>query len=75
MVMKNVIMSNDKIQVGDLIIDTEKIGVTINGENLGIVVRCVDIIEWGDDLVWESLDGKSRACDSIDQFKKVVIKP
>lgn len=69
--MKNIVMSNQKIQVGDFIVDTEKIGVSINGENLGTVVKCKSILDDGD-LIWESLDGKSSACDSIFQFKKVV---
>lgn len=64
-------MSNDKIKEGDFIIDTEKIGVSVNGENLGIVVKCKMILD-ENDLVWESLDGKSSACDGIFQFKKVI---
>jgi len=69
--MEKIIMSNDKIQEGDFIIDTEKIGVSLNGENLGVVVKCVKVLD-EDDLVWESLDGKSSACDGIFQFKKVI---
>lgn len=69
--MEKIIMTNDKIQEGDFIIDTEKIGVSINGENLGIVVKCKTILD-ENDLVWESLDGKSSACDGIFQFKKVI---
>ena len=69
--MGKIIMSNDKIQEGDFIIDTEKIGVSINGENLGVVVKCKTILG-DDDLVWESIDGKSSACDGIFQFKKVI---
>ncbi len=64
-------MSNDKIQEGDFIIDTEKIGVSINGGNLGIVVKCKKILD-DNDLIWESVDGKLSACDSIFQFKKVI---
>lgn len=69
--MKTITMSNDKIQEGDFIIDTEKIGVSINGEDLGVVVKCIKILDQND-LIWESLDGKSSACDSIFQFKKVL---
>ena len=64
-------MSNDKILEGDFIIDTEKIGVSLNGENLGVVVKCKKILD-DNNLIWESLDGKSSACDSILQFKKVI---
>lgn len=69
--MKKIIIGNDKIQVGDFIIDVEKIGVSINGESLGVVVKCKQLLN-DDDLIWESLDGKSSACDSIYQFKKVL---
>lgn len=69
--MEKITMSNGKIQEGDFIIDTEKIGVSINGENLGIVVKCKTILD-ENYLVWESLDGKSSACDGIFQFKKVI---
>ena len=69
--MEKIIMSNDKIQENDFIIDTEKIGVSINGENLGVVVKCKTILD-ENDLVWESIDGKSSACDGIFQFKKVI---
>jgi hypothetical protein len=69
--MEKIIMSNDKIQKGDFIIDTGKIGVSINGENLGIVVKCKEILD-DNDLIWESIDGKSSACDGIFQFKKVI---
>lgn len=69
--MNEILISNDKIQEGDFIIDTEKFGVSINEENLGIVVKCKAILD-EDSLVWESLDGKSSAYDGIFQFKKVI---
>jgi hypothetical protein len=69
--MEKIIMSNDKIKDGDFIIDTEKTGVLINGQNLGVVVKCKKILD-DKDLIWESLDGKTCACDSIFQFKKVT---
>ena len=69
--MEKIEMSNDKIQVGDFIIDIEKINVSLNGENLGIVVKCKEILD-DDHLIWESVDGKSSACDSIFHFKKVI---
>lgn len=68
---KKITMTNDKIQKGDFIIDTEKIGISINDENIGNVVKCKEILN-DNDLVWESIDGKSSACDSIFQFKKVI---
>lgn len=68
--MKKFKLSNDKIKEGDFIIDTEKLGIIINGENQFQVVRCKEILD-SQDLVWESLDGKSSACDSIGIFKKV----
>lgn len=68
--MKKFKLLNEKIKEGDFIIDTEKTGIIINGENQFQVVRCKKILS-DDDLIWESLDGKSSACDSIDIFKKV----
>jgi hypothetical protein len=70
--MEDITIVNDKIQEGDLIIDTEKLGVVVNGEKLGVIVKCACLLD--DDLIWESLDGKSRACDAIYIFKKVVIR-
>jgi hypothetical protein len=64
--------TKDLIQEGDLIIDTEKIGVSINGDNLGKIVKCIKILD-DETLVWESLDGKSSACDHSFHFKKVTI--
>ena len=66
----NILCSKEKIKKGDFIIDLEKIGIKINEIELG-VLRCVDILD-DNDLVWETLDSKSSACDSINQFIKVV---
>lgn len=66
----NIVVSNEKIKNGDFIIDIEKINIIIDNAKMG-VVKCVDILD-DYDLVWESLDGKSSACDSIYQFKKVI---
>jgi hypothetical protein len=60
--MKKFTVSNDKIQEGDFIIDIE---------NPDVVVKCVKILNQ-DDLIWESLDRKSSACDSIFLFKKII---
>jgi hypothetical protein len=70
--MKTIVIGNHKIQEGDFIIDTEKIGVSINGKTIEGIVKCVKIID-DENLIWESMDGKSSACDSIFQFKKVVV--
>jgi hypothetical protein len=48
-----------KIEVGDLIQEPGK-----------PIVRCVKILD--NDLLWESLDGKSSACDSIIEFNLVT---
>jgi hypothetical protein len=69
--MGTIVIGNHKIQEGDFIIDTEKIGVSINGKTIEGIVKCVKIID-DENLIWESMDGKSSACDSIFQFKKVV---
>ena len=69
--MGTIVIGNNKIQEGDFIIDTEKIGVSINGKTIEGIVKCVKIID-DENLIWESMDGKSSACDSIFQFKKVV---
>lgn len=68
---EKITVNDDKIKEGDFIIDTEKIGVSINGETLGIVVKCKKILD-ENTLIWESLDSKSSACDDIFQFKKVI---
>ena len=47
------------IEVGDII--------TEDGKE---AVKCIKILD-SNDLVWESLDGKSSACDSISNFKKI----
>ena len=70
--MKTIVIGNHKIQEGDFIIDTEKIGVSINGKAIEGIVKCVKIID-DENLIWESMDGKSSDCDSIFQFKKVVV--
>jgi hypothetical protein len=70
--MKTIVIGNHKIQEGDFIIDTEKIGVSTNGKAIEGIVKCVKIID-DENLIWESMDGKSSACDSIFQFKKVVV--
>ena len=49
----------NKIEVGDLIQE--------NGKE---VVRCIKILD-SNDLVWESLDFKSSACDAIFLFKLI----
>lgn len=67
---QNFIISNDKIEENDLIIDTEKFNVSINGENLFIPVKCKKILD-ENTLIWESLDGKSSACDDIFIFRKL----
>lgn len=54
------ILSDDKIKGGDYIYE--------NGKD---VVRCVEILGNGE-LTWKSIDGKSGACDSIADFKKVI---
>lgn len=72
--MENIKMINDPIKKGDFMIDTEKTGILINGENQFQVVRCKEILD-SQDLVWESLDGKTTSCDSIDIFRKVIIIP
>ena len=59
------------IKEGDLIVDIEKRGVVINDEPQNKPVRCVKILD-DQDLIWESLDGKSSACDSIYCFVKYV---
>lgn len=69
--MGTIVIGNHKIQEGDFIIDTEKIGISINGKTIEGIVKCVKIID-DENLIWESMDGKSSACDSIFQFKKVV---
>jgi len=69
--MEKIVISNEKIQEGDFIIDTEKIGISINCENIEIVVKCKEILD-DNNLVSESLDGKSSACDGIFHFKKVI---
>ena len=57
------------IKVGDKIIDITKSGCSINGENLDNIVICKAILD-DNDLVWESLDSKSGACDLISNFIK-----
>jgi hypothetical protein len=49
-----------KIEVGDLIQEPGK-----------PIVRCTKILD-DKDLLWESLDGKSSACDSISEFNLVT---
>ena len=58
------------IKVGDKIIDIIKSGCNINSEKLDNIVICKAILD-DNDLVWESLDGKSSACDLINNFIKV----
>lgn len=58
------------IKVGDKIIDITKSGCSINDERLDNIVICKAILD-DNDLVWESLDGKSGACDLINNFIKI----
>jgi len=57
------------IEPGDLIIDTEKCGIFIQGENQYKPVKCMKVM--GEDLQWQTLDGKSTGCDSISIFRKL----
>ena len=50
----------------------EFVFISTNGKAIEGIVKCVKIID-DENLIWESMDGKSSACDSIFQFKKVVV--
>lgn len=64
-------LTDEDIKIGDSIIDTEKLGIFMNGEPLFNIVKCKEIIS-EDDLIWESKDLVSSACDNIYIFKKVI---
>lgn len=53
------IVDISKIENNDLIIEYDK-----------PPVRCKQVLDI--DLIWESLDGKSSACDAIEEFYKVI---
>ncbi len=59
---KNIyITNNEKIKEGDFIIEKGK-----------PIVKCKTILD-SEDLIWESLDIKSSACDGIFNFKKIIL--
>lgn len=55
-----IITSEDKIEEKDFIIERGK-----------PIVKCKTILD-SEDLVWESLNTKSSACDGIFNFKKII---
>ena len=55
---EKIITTNEPMLVGDLILE--------NGKSIVKMIK-----DLGEDLIWESLDGKSSACDGKIEFKKV----
>jgi hypothetical protein len=55
------ITSDEEIKEGDFIIEKGK-----------PIVKCKTILD-SEDLIWESLDIKSSACDGIFNFKKIIL--